>query len=318
MRLRTSQRLIALAALSFFVGNSAIAQQTPRTRRAPEPVERTLTTKDGVALGITYYPGLEGQETTPVILLHDFAESRAIFDRLARILQDPAVVGAASGKTRAVVTVDLRGHGDSKSAIGLNGNAYRLDPKKFRTADFENMVLYDLEAVRQFLIHENDAQALNLNKLCVVGAGMGANVALAWTARDWSMPPLAVRKQGQDIKGLVLVSPQWNFRGISMAGPIRQPGVQSEVSVLLAYGAESREAAADAKNILANLEPFHPAPPRDREAELKDLYHIPLATTLQGSELLTRDQFEMTPQINQFIRRRHDDRPFPWTKRLLD
>jgi hypothetical protein len=179
-------------------------------------------------------------------------------------------------------------------------------------------VLFDLETIRQFLISENDAQKLNINKLCVVGAGMGANVAVAWTAADWNMPPLAVRKQGQDIKGLALLSPRWNFSGLSLAGPLKQPDVQREVSVLLAYGSENRDAASDAKNILDILRPHHPAPPRDREAELKDLYEIPYDTSLQGTELLLQEHFELGPSIDLFIERRLDAKPFAWTRRLLD
>jgi len=297
---------------------TASAQTDVRRSRAPAPVERTLTTKDGIVLRITYYAGLEGPETTPVLLLHDFNESRVGFDSLARVIQDPAIVGVEESKTRAVVTVDLRGHGESKSAIVVGGGSVTLDASRFQTADFQNMVLFDLETVRQFLITENDAGRLNINKLCVLGTGMGANVAVVWTARDWDMPPLAVRKQGQDIKGLILVSPQWNFRGLSLANAFKQPDLRREVSVLLAYGEESPDAKRDAENVLDNLEPFHPDPPRDRTAELKSLYNIPLPTTLQGAELLTREQFDLTPRVDLFIARRLDAKPFAWTKRLLD
>src|SRR5690606_24011271 len=124
---------------------------------------------------------------------------------------------------RAVVTVDLRGHGGSKTMLGPGGRMLKLDANRFQTADFLDMVRFDLEAVRQFLIAENDAGKLNLNKLGVVGSGMGANVALLWAARDWAMPPLAARKQGQDVKALALISPRWNFRGLELRDAMKFP-----------------------------------------------------------------------------------------------
>ena len=66
------------------------------------------------------------------------------------------------------------------------------------------MAALDMEAVRKFLVDKNDAGELNLNKLCLVGSGMGASVAANWAVQDWSAPPLAVGKQGQDVKALVL------------------------------------------------------------------------------------------------------------------
>src|SRR5262245_29563005 len=59
--------------------------QAPRAGRIPPPESLSLTTKDGVQVGITYYPSNAGTQAVPVILLHDFNETRAVFDPLARL-----------------------------------------------------------------------------------------------------------------------------------------------------------------------------------------------------------------------------------------
>ena len=45
------------------------------------------------------------------------------------------------------------------------------------------MSLMDMEAVRSFLVGKNDKEELNLNRLCIVGLGMGATVAVNWAAK---------------------------------------------------------------------------------------------------------------------------------------
>ena len=48
-----------------------------------------------------------------------------------------------------------------------------------------------MEAVRRFLVKENDKGELNLNSLTLLGSGMGANVAAYWqrpTGRHLDLP----------------------------------------------------------------------------------------------------------------------------------
>ena len=232
--------------------------------KVAKPENVKLTTKDGVELEITYYASSEGKQAVPVVLLHDFKESRAVFNSLAESLQAPEGEDAAS---LAVVTVDFRGHGDSKTVRSPGGRTFQLDAARLQTPDFQAMVAFDMEAVRKFLVTKNDAGELNLNKLCIVGSGLGANVALYWAARDWSAPPLAVGKQGQDVKALVLVSPYWNYRGLALAEPLRHEAVQEDISMLLVYGAQDSKGARGAKNIYKILERLSPGPPARRGSQ---------------------------------------------------
>jgi pimeloyl-ACP methyl ester carboxylesterase len=271
-----------------------------------------LTTKDGVRLGITYYASDKGQEAVPVVLLHDHKESRVVFNPLATALQNPPDPDSPS---LAVITFDFRGHGESTTAMGPGGQIRKFDAARLRTGDYRAMVQFDMEAVRKFLVDKNDAGELNLNKLCLVGVGMGANVAVYWAAKDWSAPPLAVGKQGQDVKGLVLVSPRWNYRGLKLLEPMKYPAIRSSISTLIAFGDEDGKTARDAKNIYKILARYHPEPPRDQREEKKDLFFIGLPTSLQGTKLLTTPQFRMLPRLLGFIDARIVQKEYEWSRR---
>jgi len=279
-------------------------------RRSPK--NSILTTKDGVRIGITYYASDQGQNAVPVVLMHDYKESRVVFNGLAIALQNPP---GPDSPSLAVVTLDFRGHGESTTALGPGGRIRKIDAAKLRTAGYLAMAQFDMEAVRKFLVDKNDAGELNLNKLCLVGVGMGANVAVYWAAKDWSVPPLAVGKQGQDVKGLVLISPRWNYRGLKMVDPMKHPAIRAEISTMIAFGAEGGKAKHDAKNIYKILERYHPEPPRDQMEEKKDLFFIGLPTSLQGTKLLTTPQFRMLPRLVGFIDARIVRKEYEWSRR---
>ena len=92
------------------VSPSAAQQQGPDTS------ERiSLTTKDGVRLKASYYPSDLGKEAVPIVILHDYKESRTVYNSLARTLQNPP---EGERPSYAVITVDLRGHGQSDKPPG--------------------------------------------------------------------------------------------------------------------------------------------------------------------------------------------------------
>lgn len=315
---RSLGRLTLLAATLVAANGwqQAAAQAPGRRLPPPEPVKRVLATKDGVQLAITYYPSTAGQQATPVVMLHDFNETRAVFDGLARALQNPPASRAGAKDAvlpRAVIAVDLRGHGGSKTKFGPDGVPFELDANRFQTADYVNMVQYDLEAVRQFLIAENDAGKLNLNKLGVVGSGMGANVAMLWAAKDWATPPLAARKQGQDIKALALISPRWNYRGLELRDAMKFPPIQQQLSILLAFGAGDRNFAKDGEILNKTFARYHVEPPPDRVLERKDYFLLAPDTNLQGTELVTKHGLETA--IAEFLEARLGRKDFPYVPR---
>ncbi|TWU23814.1 alpha/beta hydrolase [Bythopirellula polymerisocia] len=301
--------LVATFGLSVAISN---AQTRGRNARVPEPEDIVLTTKDNVRLGATYYRSTMGKEAVPIVLIHDYKEGRTVFNALARALQAPSDSRLDS---HAVLSVDLRGHGTSTSAIDQTGQTITIDPARFKPVDFEDMVRFDMEAVRKFLVEKNDSQELNINKLCLIGTGMGANVATIWAAVDWAAPPLAQRKQGQDVKALVLVSPIWRQKGLPLVNALKQPDLVKEVSVMIIYGSENSRAKQDAENVFNNFERYHPDPPIDQVRELKDLFEYPLPTTLQGSKLLIDPRFKMLAAIDSFLKARLSDKSYKWISR---
>ena len=274
-----------------------------------------LETKDGFRLGATFYPSNLGRDAVPIVMLHDLHENRAVFSALARELQNPE---GQELHSHAVLTVDLRGQGESKIQVGRNGQTRELESERLKPVDYQNMVLRDMEAVRKFLRRKNDAGELNLNKLCLLGSGMGANVAASYAAYDWSVPPLANVKQGQDVKALILASPRRSIGGLSIMRAFKHPDVRQRISVLLLYGAQDSSAAKDAKTVHKLLSRYHKTPSLAQRRQQQDLYIFALQTSLKGTRLLTDPNFHMLPKLDLFLDSRLVKQDYRWIKRIQD
>jgi pimeloyl-ACP methyl ester carboxylesterase len=291
-----------------------------QSRQGPPAEIVPLVTRDGVQLKITYFPSAarrgspEAKQAAVVVLLHDHKETRAIFNSLAQRMQVP--VGGRGGLSFAAVTVDLRGHGESTRQVFPNGETVNLDASKLRRDDFAAMITMDMAAVRSFLVDKNDAGELNLNKLCLVGSGMGASVAAIWALQDWSWPPLAIGKQGQDVKALVLLSPQWSYNGLSFRLPMRHRELMENAAWMLIYGAEDTRVAADVRRIVKQLERFHPEADAAGGAKgPSSLQVLPLQAKLQGSTLVRQAGGPVEDQIVAFLVENVGRQQHPWINR---
>jgi pimeloyl-ACP methyl ester carboxylesterase len=291
-------------------------------RCAPPPEVVSLVTKDGVQLQLTYFPSAkragtpEAKQVAPVVLLHDHKETRAIFNPLAQRLQ---TIGEGKPKepSFAAITVDLRGHGESTKQIFADGSQVDLDAARLNKQALMAMAAYDMEAVRSFLVGKNDAGELNLNKLCIVGAGMGASVAANWAAQDWAAPPLAIGKQGQDVKALVLISPRWSYNGLSFQAPLRFRELQRNVAWMLVYGAEDPKVKADVERIRKQLARSHPEAKNAAAGQRpSSLQVVALPSKLQGSTLLTKVGGPIEEKVVAFLVQQVAKVPHPWTGRL--
>lgn len=159
----------------------------------------SFLTDDKVLIVGTYYAP---QTTTPssantngVILLHMLGHNRNDWNSFASTLSNKS-------NGYAVLSIDLRGHGDSTTQ---NGNTISF--QSFTASDFNKMVA-DVKAAKQFLVIQKN---INPNNIAIIGASIGANIALNYAA---SLDP--------SIKTVVLLSPGLDYRGVTTSSVIRQ------------------------------------------------------------------------------------------------
>jgi len=277
-----------------------------------------VQSRDGVELSVNFYASRVsrdaelGKQVTPVVLLHDEKDTQGVFSSLVARLQQAGQKPA--DPSFAVVTVDLRGHGTSTRQMAPNGQTRELDAAKLSRNDILAMSAYDMEAVRKLLVDKNDAGELNLNKLCLVGVGLGATVAVNWAAQDWAAPPLLVGKQGQDVKALVLVSPRWKFRGVMMQQAMKLAALKKGAAWMIVYGDESANQAADARRLVKQLERFHPEPATN-SAIPRGLVEVPVKSSLEGSALWSQLGPPIEESIVRFLTTQVANQDIPWTKR---
>jgi dienelactone hydrolase len=255
--------------------------------KIPDPEEITLTTSDGVRLAMTYYPSNRGKEAIPVVLLHAWKGSRTDYKTLALALQ-------AKGYT--AIVPDLRGHGGStKQKVG--GNDYTLNAPKLPTDQYKLMVEKDMYAVKEFLWEKNNAKELNMNKLCVVGAEMGASVAINFTAFDAigygdsdRGPYYGPLQLGLFVKSLVLLSPEVSFKGLPLT-PLPDE-LRKNLPVLILAGKQDTKSLDEAERV-AKMFKRIPA----KKDEDKTYFYKPLDTKLQGTKLLETKSLEVSDKL---------------------
>ena len=102
----------------------------------------------------------------------------------------------------AVLSIDLRGHGESTSQ---NGNT-SISFQSFTPDDFKKMVM-DVKAAKHFLVTQKN---INPNNVAIIGASIGANVASNYAASY----PL--------VKAVVLLSPGLDYKGVTTPDAIKQ------------------------------------------------------------------------------------------------
>ncbi len=155
------------------------------------PITATLAAPDGATLATTFYPPLQagsaaGAKAPGVLLLPMLNESRADWDPFARALQQRGF---------AVLTVDLRGQGASSGPVD-----WAKAPA-------------DTQAVWQAFIARPEVAADHSG---IVGASMGANLALIIGAKNPNVATVIALSPGQDYMGLQPAAQLGNFgqRGV--------------------------------------------------------------------------------------------------------
>lgn len=311
------RRMLAVLAVFGWVAAGTVHAAAPTDETPPpEPEEVNLTTKDGVELHVSYYPGSEGKKTATVILLH--GHTGPVGPGSGR--DCAGLASALQSANHAVLVPDLRGYGRSV-VQNIDGRVERLDANRFRRDDIEAMVKFDLEAVKKHIVFLHNQGDLNANLICVVGFDVGSVVALNWTQLDWNMQSLPNLKQGQDVRAMVLVTPLQSFRGYPIREALADKAVRSDVSAMVVFGNRDPSAATSGRRLFRTLERSHRPIPVDPEERLEkqDLFLFELQTSLQGTKLLTVREFKLNQLIVDFVDRRvvqHRDR-YPWRSRKI-
>ena len=277
---------------------------SPKEDPPPEPENKIFDTADGVRLHATFYPGMKEKDSVPVILIHDLKSNRKGYHELALYLQKRGC---------AVLAPDLRGHGESIRAEGL---AHAISPDRMKVEQFEAIAGQegDVEACKKFLMEKNNQGELNIEKLCVIGAGMGAIVAADWAVLDWSWPPLTTGKQGQDVKALVLISPIWSARGLFLGPASQTRPFQSVFSTMILVGEKDKKSRKCADRLAKIIERFNENATADDIKE-RTFFYQKLDTSLGGMNMLDEKSLKVPELIAHFIELRLIDQKLLWKER---
>lgn len=280
----------------------------------PAPEELDLQTTDGLRLKAWYY-GVP-KDSTPaatVILVHDLEGSHTSVEPLALALQELGF---------AVVAPDLRGHGASTTRA-VAGQRESLDARKLKKNELEfipqsaggsvreqSTVRGDIEAVRNWIKRKSDDGELDIDRLCVVGSGAGAILATMWTAADWSWQPIATGPQGRQVRAVVMVSPVWATKGITISTAMANDALKQDIPLMLLGGGNDR----DAERLFEQLRRYRPAgwfeqrPGRQPEKAPKlgkiadaRLVYIELDSTLSADKLATDAAATVAGRIKTFL-----------------
>lgn len=196
---------------------------------------QNLQTSDGVYLTANYWSPKGASKSTPVvILLHMRGRNQLDWFPFAKRLHEDGF---------AVITFDMRGHGESRQinpdtylspreALAAEGKAKskggakktRTGPPRgdkidhadeFRTSREIKYIANDLEVIKEFLVKENNSGRLNIKQLGMVAAGeLACHVAMMFAELEYEGGGrTGFMRQGADLSALVLINPTRGFQG---------------------------------------------------------------------------------------------------------
>lgn len=316
---RSCGRLCVAVVLLLGIASESRAAEASGVAAEATVEELRLETSDGIRIAAWYYPvPQDAKAVATVILIHDLEGSHKTVENLARNLQRAGC---------AVVAPDLRGHGGSGSrpaALGGGGKADVTDPRLLKKNDLESIAAAaggrlrdqsalrgEIEAVRNWIKQKSETGTLDIDRLCVVGCGLGATLASMWTAADWNWPPTTTGPQGQQVRALALISPVWTTKGVSMSVPLTSDALQHRIPILVVAGKSDR----DATRLFDQLKRLRPGTwfqqraggqPPDKAKDLDDpadgtAFFIQTDTSLTGDKLANDPSLNVADQIKTFL-----------------
>jgi pimeloyl-ACP methyl ester carboxylesterase len=152
---------------------------------ALEPVPVSFRAPDGLRIAADYYPPpTANRDPAPmVILLHQLDGDSADWEPLLLPLHEAGF---------AVLAPDLRGHGDS-ATTDTSADLKRRSTQLFRDMQADLRGAYDWLA---------EQSRVDRSRFAIVGAGLGASLALEYAAKDRSIDALICISPGRDDVGL--------------------------------------------------------------------------------------------------------------------
>lgn len=209
----------------------------------------SVTAADGLLLRTTLYAPGRGRPAPGVILLHMLGSTRAAW-------KTTGLVDALLANGMAVMTVDMRGHGETGG-----------------TADW-TLAADDLQRVWDTFAARPEIDG---KRTAVVGASIGANVALATAAEQPA------------IQTAILLSPGLDYRGVTTADQLATYGDRPLLIVASnedSYAADSSRTLAEQAGAAAQLTLYegagHGTQMFNREPDLVGLIVAWLAERLTG------------------------------------
>uniref|UniRef100_A0A7C2K1V2 AB hydrolase-1 domain-containing protein n=1 Tax=Schlesneria paludicola TaxID=360056 RepID=A0A7C2K1V2_9PLAN len=301
------QTTLMLAGLAWMALGDAASAQASKAAQKANSENVTFPTRDGGQLRGTYFPSMAGPNAPVAILLHGRGGNRLVWQ--AAKGQNPGFAQALQQNDFAVITVDLRHHGESGGAAnpGAKKNEVKLSPR-----DYQAMVELDLEAVKKFLFDEHQQKKLNMNKLAIVSADFTTAVALTYTELDWSKlpyddaPTLAQRTpRGQDVKALVMLSPETTVPGLVTTAAINRLRAM-KMPVMIGIGKKDKADRGSAKKLAEQLMP--------KDEPMPYVFYQEYETSARGTDLLNLG-VGVEPQMYKFLDEYLKKQPGEWRDR---
>ncbi len=260
-----------------------------------------LVTKDNVTLRAFYFPSSKGKDAVPVIICHEWQGQASPYSTLVKSLWDAGC---------AVIVPEFRGHGGSREYM-MGGKRKEFDVARMGRSDVANIIGGDMETVKKYLRDENNAERLNLNALTLVGVKEGAVIAAQWAVGDLNFPSVGAMKQGQDVKALVLISPEKILNGFSLDETLRDQFLW-QLPFMIVVGQNSPQ-FEDADKFFKRLETMKKRAGRGTAEGLR-LDIVP--TSLAGAALVNEAP-GVIDKVTSFVKTELVDKAnkIPWVRR---
>jgi pimeloyl-ACP methyl ester carboxylesterase len=292
-----------LATLAGAVGPPSVwAQNAAEGNR----IERVVPTGDDWQIFLTYYPALAEKETITkdspvVVLLHGDKENRLVWEG------EKGLAPRLEREGFAVITVDLRKHGQSTNAGGRTAGdspagGKNTEGTNLQAADYQNMVDQDLPAVKKFIFELHQTKRLNMNKMGIIAAETSAAVAVCFAGNDWEKEPFddapaddMKTPRGKDVRALVLLTPPSKARGLAFSealSAVRNP--DWNIAFLTLYGKLNKpdKAAIDShKKLFASTK-------SNKDRIFLHGYNV----NLRGTDLLGKREVDAESTIIEFLK----------------